>query len=133
MTSSTVIVPFRNKITARDINKGRQLLKTRPFIAGVVGVMNTGPMAEMLNQFKCSADWKVFGMYCKLYADLDAYFLKTYGYNVPGDVAAFTIHAIMTHKEYRTVLMKPQKKRKKKSKKFHMPRIEPLRPRLGTV
>ena len=84
MASSMVIVPFHNKITTPATStKGRQLLKTRPFIAGVVGVMNTGPMAEMLNQFKCSADWKVFGMYCKLYADLDAYFLKTYGHSVP--------------------------------------------------
>ena len=132
-SSSTVVVPFHNKITAREVKKGRQLLKTRPFIAGVVGVMNTSPMTEMLNQFKCQEDWKVFGIYCKLYADLDAYFIKTYGHSVPADVAAFTIHAIMTHKEYRTVLMNPITKRKKKSKKLRMPKIEPLRPRLSTV
>jgi hypothetical protein len=133
MASSMVIVPFRNKITARDIKKGRGILKTRPFIAGVVRVMTTSSMANMLSQFKCEADWKVFAIYCKLYADLDAYFVKTYGYRVPGDVAAFTIHSIMSQREYRTVLMKPEKKRKKKSKKFHMPEIKPLRPRLGTV
>ena len=109
------------------------MMKTRPFIAGVVGVMNTCPMAAMLSQFKCAADWKVFGMYCKLYADLDAYFVKTYGHSVPADVAAFTIHSIMTHKEYRTIVMNPVKKRKKKSKKLSMPKIKPLRPRLGTV
>ena len=109
-----------DRISLLDERKGKHIYETRPFIKNAIQLMKTTPMKSLQSSLKVVNDWRCLTMYCKLYADLNAFFLANHERTIEDNVAAFMIHHIMTSKQYRTLAMgltqsTPRKKKKKKA------------------
>ena len=108
-----------DRISLLDERKGKHIYETRPFIKNAIQLMKTTPMKSLQSSLKVVDDWRCLTMYCKLYADLNAFFLTTHDQAIDDNVAAFMIHHIMTSKQYRTIALglKQRTQRKNKHKK----------------
>ena len=102
----SLLTPHQSTTAKEARKKGELVYKTRPFIRGIVKLMKTKSMKALeRSQMKCAEDWTCMAIYSKLYSDLNSSYLHVHGKPIPDDIAAFSIHAIMTRKEYRTAAM----------------------------